>query len=159
MTTQEQIVKRLEVLEDIEAIKKVKARYGQLVDQRYSGGVVKGRKELEAIANEVVKLATEDAVWALGKTCKGRKEIFEHLIEPRHNFGVHYFLTPDITVNGTVANGHWLYWMPATTRDKDNKAIWVAGFYDEEYIKVDGQWLIKDLKLTIVKRGEFFGHQ
>jgi hypothetical protein len=66
---------RIETLEDVEAIRRLKARYGELVDERYAGGAPRGREELERIAGEIAALFTEDALWdggpALG-VCQGR---------------------------------------------------------------------------------------
>jgi hypothetical protein len=52
------IEKRIEALEDLEAIKKMKAFYGHLCDERYG----KGKAELERLAEKITVLFTEDAV-------------------------------------------------------------------------------------------------
>jgi len=76
--------KRVQVLEDIEAIKNLKARYAAVCDDKYNPP--KG-----------VKLFTQDAVWDGGKDFgvhKGRaaiKKFFEGVAQ-NIVFAVHYFL-------------------------------------------------------------------
>jgi len=91
--------KRVQVLEDIEAIKNLKARYAAVCDDKYNPP--KG-----------VKLFTQDAVWDGGKDFgvhKGRaaiKKFFEGVAQ-NIVFAVHYFLQPTIKVNkdGKTATG------------------------------------------------------
>ena len=59
-TTMQALEKRIQSLEDLEAIRKSKARYGQLCDERY---MAKEREDLEAKAKELSELFTEDGVW------------------------------------------------------------------------------------------------
>ncbi len=58
-----QLEGRLRVLEDIEAIRRLKARYAELVDARYADGAPKQGAELERLAGEIAALFTEDAIW------------------------------------------------------------------------------------------------
>lgn len=151
MATLEELEKRIQVLEDLEAIKKLKARYAQLCDDKYHAGVVKGKEDLELIANEIAKLFTEDAVWDGGKEfgiCKGRKEIYEHFRQAGLKFAVHYFVMPHITVEGNKARGRWYLWQAATMRD--DTPVWQAAFEDDEYVKINGRWLQNYMKLTIL---------
>ena len=145
MATVEELEKRIQTLEDLEAIKRLKARYAQLCDERYA----KGKEDLETIVSEFAKLFTEDAVWDGGKfsVCKGRKEIYEHFMKPTYSFAVHYFTMVNMTIDNNQASGSWILLVPATTFD--NTAVWLAGQEDEEYIKINGQWLISHLKLTL----------
>jgi len=64
MMNVEDLARRLQVLEDIEAIKKLKVRYCAYCDNNYD-------------ADGIAALFTEDAVWdggSLGK-CEGREAI------------------------------------------------------------------------------------
>ena len=132
--------KRLQVLEDIEAIKKLKAYYNQACDNGYD---VKMMKEI----------FTEDAVWDGGKELglhKGKKAVLEFMEQVGKGFifAVHYFVVPDITVDGDKAWGHWYMWMAATLAG--NKAVWLAGYEDDKYIKTDGRWWQNYMKLTLL---------
>jgi len=140
--------KRMHALEDLQAIKKLKARYGELADERSR---VKEKEELEVIASEMAKLFTEDGVWDGGEVFgirKGRKEIYEYFRQPAWKLGLHYFMNPHVTIEGNKARGRWYLLLPGTT--KDNTAVWMAGFEDDEYVKMNGQWLKSRMKLTLL---------
>ena len=86
--------KRIQALEDIEAIKRLKSRYAQVIDGPSPG--------------DIGNLVTETAVFDYGQlgAVKGRRAISEYFkkypeIRP---FRVHYFSQPDITVDGDIAS-------------------------------------------------------
>lgn len=142
---------RIETLEDVEAIRRLKARYGELVDERYAGGAPRGRDELERIAGEIAALFTEDAHWdggaALG-ACQGRAAIRERFARPTLSFSWHYFVKPRIEVAGSEARARWDLLAPCTTAD--GRAMWMAGVEDDEYRKEDGRWLHQRMALRVV---------
>ena len=149
MATLEELEKRIQALEDLEAMKKLKARYAQLADEKYSDGMPKGEKELERIAGEMVQLFTEDAVWdggAFGGKLTGRKQIFERFKSANFRFAIHYFVMPHITIKGDSAKGRWYMWEAATLND--GTLAWIAGYEDDEYSKIDGQWFKRNMKFT-----------
>ena len=140
MATIEELEKRLEKLEAIDDIERLKSKYAQIVDG------LSDRSFEECF--------TEDAVWDLGEAGKvqGRKaigELFKKVPEVQP-FSVHYFVQAEIEVNGDKAVGTWYEWLAAT--QGDGRAVWTAGIENEEYRKVDGQWLISALKLTSIFR-------
>jgi hypothetical protein len=146
MTTLKELEKRIEALEDLEAIKKMKAQYGQLCDDRYG----KGDDEIEAHSRKIAELFTEDGIWDGGQVFgihKGRKEIYEYFARPAINFALHFFAKPDLTVEGNLAKGRWYLWMPGTTNK--NIPFWLAGYEDDEYNKVDGKWLHNYMKFEV----------
>lgn len=142
---------RLGVLEDVEAIRLLKARYGELVDERYAGGAPRSPAELERIAGEIADLFTEDALWeggaALG-VCRGRAAIRERFAVPTLAFSWHYFVKPQIQVAGDAARARWDLLAPCTSRD--GRAMWMAGVEDDEYRRVDGRWLHQRMALRVV---------
>ena len=142
---------RLGVLEDVEAIRLLKARYGELVDGRYAGGAPRSRAELERIAGEIADLFTEDALWdggaALG-VCRGRAAIQERFAAPTLAFSWHYFVKPQIAVEGEAARARWDLLAPCTSRD--GRAMWMAGVEDDEYRKLGGRWLHQRMALRVV---------
>ena len=147
MATLESLEKRIQFLEDLEAIKKMKAYYGHLCDERYG----KGKDELKALAEKITNLFTDDAVWDGGPKFgiqRGRKEIYDYFANPAINFGLHFFVKPNLTIEGNKANGRWYLLMPGTT--KDNTPFWLAGFEDDEYVKKTGQWLHSYMKMIPV---------
>jgi hypothetical protein len=142
---------RIQVVEDIAAIQKLKARYGELTDQRYAGGRVKDQAELESLAAQIAELFTPNALWDGGSAlgiCRGRSQIYERFLKPTLNFSWHYFVKPQIQVEGDRATGRWDILAPCTTRD--DEPCWMAGVEDDAYARVDGEWLHSAMKLRVV---------
>lgn len=158
MTTIAELERRIDALEarvraaeDVQAIQRLKARYGELADSRYGRDGVKPAGELAPIAAELAALFTEDAVWdggpALG-VCRGREAIRQRFLEPTLLFSWHYFVKPHIEVEGNRARARWDVLAPCTTRD--GEPHWMAGTEDDAYARVDGAWLHSDIKLRVV---------
>ena len=142
---------RLRLLEDVEAIRQLKARYGELVDARYGREGVKEPEQLQKLAGEIADLFSADAVWEGGKalgTCRGRQEIYERFLKPTLRFSWHYFVKPRIQVDGDGARGTWDILAPCSGRD--GKPLWMAGVEDDEYVREDGRWLHSRMKLRVV---------
>lgn len=142
---------RLRAVEDVQAIERLKARYGELVDRRYGPQGVVGADELDVLATEIAALFTEDAVWDGGKIlglCRGRAEIRERFREPTLLFSWHFFVKPRIEVEGDRARGTWDILAPCTTRD--GKAQWMAGVEEDEYERAESGWLHTSMKLRVV---------
>jgi hypothetical protein len=133
----EDLEKRIRVLEDIEAIKRLKARYCAYCDDSYN-------------ADGVAGLFTEDGVWETGVgRNEGREEIraFFKQLPQSISFAIHMVLNPIIEVDGDTAKGSWYLLCPCT-RAETGRAIWQAGRYDDEYVRVDGEWKFKNLKVS-----------
>lgn len=142
---------RLLALEDVEAIRRLKARYGELVDARYARGRPREKPELEALARQIAGLFTEDAVWDGGKglgMCRGRDAIERRFLEPTLHFSWHYFVKPRIRVEGDRARATWDILAPCTTTD--DRPHWMAGVEEDEYARVDGEWLHSRMQLRVV---------
>jgi hypothetical protein len=142
---------RLRLLEDVEAIRQLKARYGELVDARYARDGVKPPEQLQKLAGEIADLFSADAVWEGGKalgTCRGRQEIYERFLKPTLRFSWHYFVKPQIHVDGDRATARWDILAPCTTQK--GEAHWMAGVEDDEYLREDGRWLHSRMKLRVV---------
>jgi len=89
----ERIERRLQVLEDAEAIRNLKARYAALCDNQYD-------------ANGIASLFTEDAVWespVLGRF-EGRDAIRNFFRGASGIFFFHYSLNGHIDVDGDTAS-------------------------------------------------------
>lgn len=152
MSALDDLEKKVQVLEDLEAIKKVKAKYGRLCDARYNlqTMAMKSGAEVDAIAREIADLFTEDGVWDGGEklgVARGREKIYQRFKESAFKFAVHYFVMPDITIEGNKARARWYLLQPATL--KENTAVWMSGVEDDEYVKINGQWLQSYMKVTI----------
>jgi ketosteroid isomerase-like protein len=133
----EELARRLQVLEDIEAIKKLKARYCAYCDNNYD-------------ADGIAALFTEDAVWdgrSFGKY-EGREAIrtFFQGAPKLLTFAIHQVMNPIIEVQGERATGKWYLFQPCTLAE-GNQAVWLAARYEEEYVKVGGEWQFTHLKV------------
>ncbi len=143
--------RRLCAAEDHLAIQNLKAHYAALTDRRYTRAGVRPRDELEPLAREIANLFTEDAVWDGGKglgVCEGRPAIYERFLGPTLKFSWHYFVKPKIEIEANAARATWDILAPCTTQD--GKAHWMAGVEEDEYRRVDGQWLHSRMKLRVV---------
>ena len=142
---------RVEAAEAVQAIQNLKARYAQLVDERYVRGKVAPDEKVAAIAEQIAALFTADGVWdggpALGVST-GREQIAARMRAPTLVFSWHFFLKPQIQVDGERARARWDILSPCTT--KDGKPHWMVGFEDDEYARLDGAWLHTRMKLTSV---------
>jgi ketosteroid isomerase-like protein len=133
----EDLARRLQVLEDSEAIKKLKARYCAYCDNNYD-------------ADGIAALFTEDAVWDGGSFGKheGREAIrtFFRGAPKLLTFAIHQVMNPLIEVQGERATGKWYLFQPCTLAE-GNQAAWLAARYEEEYVKVGGEWKFTQLKV------------
>ena len=142
---------RVRTSEDSLAIQNLKSRYGALADARYDRRGPKPAAELADIADQIAALFTEDGVWDGGKAlgrCEGRAQIAERMREPTLHFSWHYFVKPDIRVEGDVARGTWDILCPCTSQQ--GEAMWMAGVEDDEYRRENGIWLHTHMKLRVV---------
>jgi ketosteroid isomerase-like protein len=134
----EDIAQRVQTLEDVEAIKKLKARYCAGADERDE--------------DKFVGCFTEDAVWDGGNFghYEGKAAIREFFgtIPQVLSFAIHYVMNPRIEVNGDQASGYWYLLEPCTMLEGGEQAVWGVAKYEEEYVRVDGEWKIRNLILA-----------
>jgi hypothetical protein len=142
---------RLRAVEDTQAIARLKARYGQLVDARYTRRGPKPRPVLEPIAREIAGLFSQDAVWDGGPglgVCRGRDAIYLRFLEPTLRFSWHFFLKPNLAVTGDTARGTWDIFAPCTTAD--GRAMWMTGVEHDEYARGADGWVHTSMRLELV---------
>jgi uncharacterized protein (TIGR02246 family) len=129
----ERLERRLQALEDAEAIRNLKARYAALCDQQYD-------------ADGIAALFTEDALWdspGLGQF-EGREAIrtFFRGASAIFSFAIHYSLNGQIEVDGDTAHARWYLFMPCTVT-AGNRAMWRASIDHETYERVGGTWMFR----------------
>jgi hypothetical protein len=136
MSSLEQLEKRIAIIEDIEAIKKLKARYCAVCDNDHN-------------PDEIVELFADDGIWegdGIGKH-QGHaaiRALFQRFQE-RISFSQHNVMNPIIEIDGDHARGTWYFLGPFTFR-KGNRAMWLAARYEEDYVKVGGEWKFQHLR-------------
>jgi len=143
---------RLRAAEDLDALRRLKARYGKLLDRRYARrGGLRPPGEVEPLAREAAALFTADAVWDGGPglgVCEGREAIFERLAHSTLQFAWHFFVKPDLEVEGDTAHGTWDILSPCTTAE--GRPMWMAGVEHDSYVREGGVWLHRSMKLDLV---------
>jgi hypothetical protein len=133
----EALLARITRLEDIEAIKQLKARYCDICDDDHN-------------AQRIPEVFAANAIWegrGIGRA-EGHEEI-QDLFRRFHeaiSFSQHMAVNPVIDVDGGTASGTWYFFGPFTMRE-DNRAVWQAARYHEQYVKENGEWKI--LRLTV----------
>ena len=135
------IEKRIMILEDIEAIKKLKHNYCFLVDAGIAGDTEK--------MDELVNAFTEDA-WLdfsqLG-VHKGKHEIsvfFRDFVPGALSYAAHLVKNPIINVDQDKALGRWYFFVPCTFRG-NQMPLWIVGKYDQTYRKNRGRWFFTSI--------------
>jgi ketosteroid isomerase-like protein len=130
--------RRVRVLEDVEAIKRLKHRYADACDCGYD-------------ADALAELFAEDAVWdgGLFGRYEGREAIrdFFRGVSSSIVFAMHYMMNPIIDVTGDRATGTW-YLFQTCTFAQGNTPIWGAARYDEEYVREPDGWKFRRLRLV-----------
>jgi hypothetical protein len=140
---------RLDRAESVLALHDLKARYGELVDARFTRGAPVAPDLLGDRARRAAALFTEDGVWDAGPAlgvARGRDEIAARLAAPTLVFSRHLFVKPRLEVDGDRATGRWDLLSPCTR--PDGTSLWMAGYEDDVYARVDGVWLHRSMTLT-----------
>ena len=131
--------RRITRLEDIEAIKQLKARYSHICDDMHN-------------PDTIASVFAEDGIWeseafgkavghqAIRKLFQGFKDMF--------SFSQHNMMNPIIEVTGDRATGIW-YIMGPWTLTKNNKETWMALRYDDDYVKINGEWKYQHLRVVL----------
>src|SRR5437588_8014938 len=125
--------RRLQALEDAEAIRNLKARYAALCDNQY---------DADGIAN----LFTEDAVWESSTSGRfeGREAIRSFFRDASgiFSFAIHYSLNGHIEVDGDTARARWYLFMPCTVA-AGNRAMWRASIDHDTYARMGDIWTFR----------------
>ena len=148
MATLEELEKRIQCLEDLEDIKRLKAKYARACD--------------ENDAELWKEVFTDDAMWDGGDKY-GVHKISDMIAavaagQPPSEPVLHYFTNPEITIEGDKAYGRWLLWRASTTvswvlgptYEANSRAVWVVSYEDDKYVRINGKWRQSEMKLTLL---------
>jgi ketosteroid isomerase-like protein len=137
-------IKELRELLEKEKIRKLKQLYSHLMDSH----------QIDALAD----IFTEDAVCEFGPEYgdwEGRETIrtnYKGVFEGQEQFGAMHHITNhyiDMTGPDTAKGRSYLLDAVTTVEPEEQPIMWL-GLYDEEYRKVDGQWLISKCSLQFL---------
>ncbi len=142
--TLEELQRRLQTLEDIEAIKKLKVRYCHCADARDHVG----------FAN----LFVDDGVWeggvfGHGEGRKGIEQFLRNVQAQSLPFALHYVMNAVVEVQGDTAVGQWYLLEPCTMTLADGRqtqAVWGTATYEDHFVRVNGEWKFKKVHLKPV---------
>ncbi|QLC90770.1 nuclear transport factor 2 family protein [Priestia megaterium] len=131
---QHEMEKEIQKLVDIEAIKQLKYTYAEICDDNHN-------------PNRICSVFTEDAIWDGGEQYGkfiGHDQIRKAFAEFSKSIDLsqHNMTNPIITVDGDEAKGQWYAF--GIFRKNNDDFIQAVTYFDE-YMKVDGKWLIKKL--------------
>ena len=134
-----ELEKRITRIEDIEAIKQLKARYCEICDDLHN-------------PDRVTSVFAEDGIWegADFGQAKGHAAIRELFAGFRKNFSFsqHNITNPIIEVDGDRATGIWYLSGPWTTAENGEEK-WMALRYDDDYVKINGEWKYQHLRVEL----------
>jgi hypothetical protein len=133
------LTRRLQNLEDIMEISRLKAAYCEAVD----GGWDRRTHNGEAVAS----LFVEDGVWDAGKL-GGRGEGHEGIVRVLNRFqempfAFHRVTNPDIHVSGDEATGKWH--VIAYLSQADGTPMMFFGVYRDRFVRTPQGWKFKSL--------------
>lgn len=138
-TTESGLEARIQRLEDIENIRRLKLDYAALCDDSYA-------------PDALAELFTPDGVWDGGAAYgvyRGRAEIagYWRACAASIPFAIHFILNHvvDVVEPGRSAVGRCHLMQPMTL---DGAATWAAVRYDEDYTVHDGRWRFASSRLT-----------
>jgi hypothetical protein len=66
------------------------------------------------------------------------------------------YYRPNITWEGEIASGHWVFWCLATDETTD-APLHIAGYIEDEYVKLEGTWFFRTTRL-LARFNTGFGH-
>ncbi len=130
-----ELEQRLTRMEDIEAIKQLKAEYCDICDDDHNPG-------------RITTIFAEDGIWEAkgfgkGEGHAGIRELFQGF-QKMISFSQHMVMNPVIKVEGERATGRWYFIGPFTFGETTAK--WQAVRYEDDYVKVGGEWKIQHLR-------------
>jgi hypothetical protein len=152
LTSNQSLELRVRLLEDIEEIRKLKARYCRFQD---GGWAEHGPTHMGPSAD----LFVEDGVFdgrPLMPLAEGREAIRTLFLNYRAvPFALHHVMNPLIEVQGDHGEGHWHLIVCATQPDATSHCI--LGSYLEEYVRTPVGWRFKTMRVVIARAFEQVG--
>ncbi|MGH7860320.1 MAG: nuclear transport factor 2 family protein [Candidatus Binatia bacterium] len=135
MANLSELERRIRVIENVEAIKRLKYRYFRHLD----------RKEWDDLAACFAPQAT--VAYGSGRyRFEGREATLgflrEALGEEKGSVTAHHGHHPEIELTGEdTARGTWALYN-YMFNERERRGIRIAAYYDDEYVRIEGRWMI-----------------
>ena len=142
----EELEKRIQAIEDLEAIKQMHYEYMSCLDN------IQFAKALDFFTDDAEVEVRNSGVM------KGRnnysKIYLETLAMRKERHDGHLVAQPVLAVDGDKARGHWIIYMFFSVPTIE----WIQGRHDCEYVKVNGRWKFSKLKFarTLASRPDLY---
>jgi hypothetical protein len=135
----DELARKVQLLEDIEAIKTLKHQYCAYCDDSYNPDGIAG-------------LFVEGGIWDGGDfgRCEGVEAIrkFFRGTPKIMSLAAHQVMNPIIKVEGDRATGEWKLFQPCTLSTRGGpRAMWLAATYNDEYVRTPLGWRFQKLKV------------
>ena len=151
MNSDQELIRRVERLEDIEAIRRVMWEYGLAADDR---------RECRVNVERTMALFAPAGVWDNSRfgRIEGREAVRDYLSKApaRIEWSLHYLIDTqiEVSIDRRTARGRWYLLESArmvNPKTGRNEMVWITGVYDNEFLREDGRWLFTLVKLDIQK--------
>ena len=131
---------RITRLEDIEAIKKLKAIYCDICDDMHN-------------PDRIGALFAADGIWEspdFGKAVgpQAVRELFQNF-QKMFSFSQHNIMNPIIDINGNRATAQWYIMGPWDQTEGDGRKTWMTLRYNDDYVKINGEWKYQHLRVVL----------
>ena len=145
---------RLQRLEDIEAIRLLKAEYCAGCDDDHN-------------PERLAALFVDDGIWEVAGAARVEtrnegttviRDWFQALRDSKRMLRTaHNVFNPSIRIDGDDAYGHWRLIMlyTAATDDSAERYQRIIGWYREHYVRVEGRWRYKHLYCQVEEPGPY----
>lgn len=140
------VEERLQRLEDVNEIQRLKSAYTLACDDNYN-------------PDAICALFTDDGLWSMNVFGhhQGKNEIhaFFSSVSEQIVWSLHTAATPSILISedGTTATGTWYLVCPCTLARNDDPgqkdAVLITGSYSDAFRKVDGRWYFTEITARI----------
>ncbi len=143
------LAKRVARLDAVDAILKVKHRYGELID-RLAERI--DQNDLSDLANLFTEDVAIDFVTVQLEGRKGLLDLYGGQMQQNFSWLWHSFHSPVVDVDENNALARWTLQGMTIARDEAHPTT-VYGRYIDNLVKIDGRWLISKLQLVIGAAG------
>lgn len=144
MSELDDLISRVQRLEDLEAIRRLKHKYCGLCDNAFQ-------------ADDIAALFTEDGVWEAGEPWgnfvgpEAIAEFFRGMPEAV-SYSVHALSNEEIDIEGDTATARWRTLIPVSMiLEGKNVPHWMFCDYYDEYRKEQGVWKFTRIKADVTR--------